>query len=581
MCWRLALVLLLAPALVEAAEARSRVALVASAETLEGVAARRSLQAMGIPFDVVRPTDLAARYAFAILPGPLYNHTLPAAEREVLYGFVSAGGLLLATQVEGSDYFPLFGLAGAQARRDRFRLRFADGVEEGWLRYLDHPREREISLGDPQLFKETIWTVGYGVGPGRALATFPDGTAAAVVHDYDTGQALTLGVSLTQTVLLAQVGQHYEPGRQYVNSFEPSGDVFFLLLRGLYESAARPAVYWHTVPRGLETAIVLTHDVDAQESFAHSLTFARLTHRYGVRSTFFVTTKTFTDAADIGYYDAARLPFIVEVRKLGFEIGSHTVSHSARFAKFPMGTAAVTARTYRPAVAPTVIGEVTVSKELLDRDLPGQQTVSFRAGELAFPPRLIEALEATGYRYDSTFSANDIITNFPFFAFERKHLGARETPLVEIPVTVDDSQGYLTRETVDRVVQAWTEIIEANRANAAMTCILVHPTDATYKLEVWRRLLERYTREPVWMGTIAAFGDFWARRASVGLAVAREAGGLTIRLDRPRAALGPDLALVVTGGEDSEGLRVLDRDGAAVPHRVTTRGGQRVVALEP
>jgi hypothetical protein len=83
------------------------------------------------------------------------------------------------------------------------------------------------------------------------------------------------------------------------------------------------------------------------------------------------------------------------------------------------------------------------------------------------------------------------------------------------------------------------------------------------------------------MGTIAAFGDFWTRRASVGLAVAREAGGLTIRLDRPRAALGPDLALGVAGGEASEGLRVLDRDGARVPHRVTARSGQRVVALEP
>jgi len=180
--WRLALVLLLAPALVEAAEVRSRVALVAASETLEGVAARRSLQAMGIPFDVVRPAALSAGYAFAILPGPLYNHTLPAAEREAVYGFVSGGGLLLATQVEGSDYFPLFGIAAAQPRRDRFRLRFAEGVEEGWLRYLDHPREREISLGDPRLFTETIWSVGYAGGPGRALATFPDGTAAELVR---------------------------------------------------------------------------------------------------------------------------------------------------------------------------------------------------------------------------------------------------------------------------------------------------------------------------------------------------------------------------------------------------------------
>ena len=577
----LALGLLLAPALAPAAETPTRVAIVAAGESLEVRAARRSLQAMGIPHDVVPPARLAGRWPLAVLPGPLYNHTLSAVEREAVYRYVSQGGLLVATQAEGSDYFPLFGIQAAHPSRDRFRLRFVEGVEPGWLRYLDHPSEQEISLGDPAVFKETIWTVGYAAGPGRTLATFPDGTAAVVAHDYDAGQAVAVGVTLVQTVLLAQVGQHYEAGRQWVNSFEPSGDAFLLLLRGLYESAARPGVYWHTVPRGLETAIVLTHDVDAQDAFRHAPAFARLTARYGVRSTYFVTTKTFTDATDIAYYDRTRIPFIAEVRGLGFEIGSHTVAHSREFAKFPFGAPGVTARSYRPAEAPTVLGEVKVSKERLDRDLPDQQTVSFRAGELAFPPRLIEALELAGYRYDSTFSANNIITNFPFFAFARKHLGAPETRIVEIPVTVDDSRGYLTEGTVDQVVAAWTGIIEANRANAAMTCILVHPTEVTYKLEVWRRLLERYTPQPVWIGPIAALGDFWVRRAGVRFTVARADGQLTIRLDRPGAALGHDLALVVTGERDATGVRILDRDGASVPHRVVLRGGSRVIQLRP
>jgi hypothetical protein len=242
-----------------------------------------------------------------------------------------------------------------------------------------------------------------------------------------------------------------------------------------------------------------------------------------------------------------------------------------------MGDEGVTARTYRPADAPTVRGEVTVSKELLDRDLPDQATVSFRAGELAFPPRLIEALERAGYRYDSTFSANDIITNFPFFAFERKQLGARETRIVEIPVTVDDSQGFLTPQTVDAVVLAWTEIIEANRANHAMTCILIHPTDATYKLEVMRRLLERYTREPVWIGPIAALGEFWARRADTGFRVEAVPGGYLVRLDRTAAALGRDLALRAPA--DAATWTVVDRDGARVPVREITAGAARLLVL--
>src|SRR5262249_15036560 len=143
---------LLATGSATAGELAYRVALVAPAHVagpaaLEVMAARRALQGMGIPFDTVQPRALAPHYPLALLPGPLYNTTLPSADREAIYGYVSGGGLLVATQVEGSDYFPLFGLARAEPRRDRFRIRFDDAADARWMRYLEHPREKEISLG--------------------------------------------------------------------------------------------------------------------------------------------------------------------------------------------------------------------------------------------------------------------------------------------------------------------------------------------------------------------------------------------------------------------------------------------------
>ncbi len=77
---------------------------------------------------------------------------------------------------------------------------------------------------------------------GRKLAVFPDGTAAAVVNDYDSGQALTLGASFTQTVLRAQVGRTFEAGREWVNSFEPSGDVITCILIHPTEATYKLAV---------------------------------------------------------------------------------------------------------------------------------------------------------------------------------------------------------------------------------------------------------------------------------------------------------------------------------------------------
>lgn len=321
-------------------------------------------------------------------------------------------------------------------------------------------------------------------------------------------------------------------------------------------------------------------DARAQRERASFLEAARRTadfpeEEFGVKSTFFINTKTFTDDADIGYYDASRIPFLATVRKMGFEIGSHSVSHSKRFASFPFGEP-ISAGSYRPAQTPTVVGEVKVSKELLDRDLPHQQTLSFRAGELAFPPRLIEALALSGYRYDSTSSANNIITNFPFFALERREVGARETKIVEVPVTVDDALGFLTAARKDEVVRIWTDIIESNRANAAMTCILIHPTDTTYKLEVERQILQRYRRQPVWVGPVVGLGEFWSRRAAASFRLERKGATLVARTDQPASALR-DLALVVGPGGPTQ---LLDRAGKPVPHRQVTVQGQTLLVIQ-
>ncbi|MBI4011543.1 MAG: hypothetical protein HY359_04480 [Candidatus Rokubacteria bacterium] len=51
-------------------------------------------------------------------------------------------------------------------------------------------------------------------------------------------------------------------------------------------------------------------------------------------------------------------------------------------------------------------------------------------------------------------------------------------------------------------------------------------------------------------------------------------------MDRAGAGPGTDLALVVTG-DGGEAIRVRDRDGRPVPHRLVRRGGARLVVLQP
>ncbi|HEX4602100.1 MAG TPA: polysaccharide deacetylase family protein [Gemmatimonadales bacterium] len=552
----------------------------------EQLAVHDCLELVGIPFLATRSVAQAVRRPLVVIGGILANSLLTAGEREALYAYVERGGVVLATQVQGSTFFPLFGLTHATPSRTNFRLRF-DTLPDPALRYVNRPEERTISLGDPTLYRETIWSTEYVVDPPTTvLARYENGTAAATVNAYGRGWAYALGLGFKETTLIPQLARSFEAARHWINWFEPSGDVFRLLVRALYEDRVHPFLLLHTVPDGQQTALCLSHDVDAQESFHNSLVFAKMEAALGVRSTFFVTTKYFSDSTDIGYYTADRVSWIRQVRALGFEVGSHSVSHAQAFDKFPVGSASVTQRDYDPS-RPSIFGEVRVSKQLLDRDLH-QQTEGFRAGYLRFPSDLLRVLDESDYRFDSSVSAQWVLTNFPFFGFRQRALGSPHSNIVEVPVTLDDSRGeldirnFLTAATEDESLRTWLDVIRANAENNAISCLLIHPTDTTYKLDTERRLIAAVQRTDTWIGTVGALAGFWRGRARLHPELRERPGArpVIVLAHTRRSAIPPGQSLVVEAMRGAAVPVVRDADGRAVP--VRTRGaGDRVLLLLP
>ena len=530
----------------------------------ESLALRRCLATMGIPYDVLGDFSQLEDYDLILAVGELRNTSLPFDERERLYAYVERGGVLLAYQVRGNQYYPLFGIMDHRHVVTRFRMGFESPDRDPALKYLNRPEEQEISLGDPDLFKEVISSTGYRLSTARILGRFPDGWAAFARNEYGRGLAYVLSLNLTQTILLPQMALTHEAYRQWVNSFEPSSDVLFLILRGLYEEFVRPGVRWHTVPDGKQTAFILSHDLDARESFRNSEKFARMEKQEGVTSTFFVTTKNFTDETDIGYYSGANIESLKKIKELGFDLGSHSVSHSKQFEFLQLGDPSVNSANYQPLQEKTILGEVKVSKELLDRDIPGQRTVGFRAGELAYPRRLLTALSAAGYLYDSSFSANNILSNYPFFGFAIRRLGSAETSIVEVPVTLDDSMGFLTAENRHEVQGIWEDVIVANAENNAVTCLLIHPTDTTYKLLIERDLIRFAKARDYWVGDLASFASFWAKRSQTSFEVTETEKSLNIQVNTPLAQIRPGLTLSLTSAPDVSQVSVIDQDGESV-----------------
>jgi len=491
---------------------------------------KRTFDIQGVPYKIILNPDELSNYATVFTAGALMGSDVDPRLLNLLYSYVEEGGVLVSAGQIGKRFYPLFGVSAYFPSRKRYRMHFTGS--DSALKYIDRPEESTISLGNGEqhFYDEVIWSHGYQIeGKSKSLAVFEDKTTAFSRLQYGRGKSYLLGVTYTDTILIPQLGQDYEAQRQFVNSIEPSADVIMLILKSIYQSHTKPYIYISSIPYAKPTALILSHDVDAQTSFVDSLKYVDLEEKYGVTSTFFETTKTFIDSMDIDYYNLEKNKTAIrQVKNRGWDIGSHTVSHSRLFAELLKGSPQESIISYRPKINKTIFGEVIISKALLDRDIPNQNTISFRAGDLAFPFGLIGVLETAGYLYDSTFSANDVLTAFPYFAFKDRRIGSEVSNIIEIPVTLDDALEFLTEETLDQAVKTWIDIVEANMGNGAITVLLVHPSDtrdSNYKLIAQEKIMKHVLKLNGWLGNLTEFGEFIRLRSQIKLSILQDRNG--------------------------------------------------------
>ena len=471
-----------------------------------------SLGAMGIPFFITHDLHQALRHRLVILYPTVDGHTLSNEQIGQLTRFVQNGGCLLAENVVTGGLKALFGFHNYTASRRRYKVTFTPAADPV-LRYLTRPEEVEIRLGDPK-YGDIYWTNGLAADPGATvLARFDDGTAAVLRNTLGNGSAYLLGVSLHDAVLRNQANRDYDAERHYVNTFEPGTDVWLLLLRGWYESRQPGAVRLATIPGGQSSVLLLSHDVDWGNSFAPSLEYAGLETQHHVRSTFFIQTKYVSDYNSRAFFYGKNLDDLRSLAAEGFSVGSHSVIHSRGFNKAELGTGDETYASYRPQgtgfesfKGATVFGEVRVPKELLDGELPGQRTIFFRAGHLRVPQSLPEALQRTGYEFDSSFTANDVLTNFPY-ALPLGLLYEEDSGLYEFPVTFEDEEMPPLGQRIDAAL----DVIRANATIGGVNVLLIHPNQAGDKLTAEKELLERLPTGVSAMD-LQSFAVFWRAR---------------------------------------------------------------------
>lgn len=500
-------------------KAPSQVAVLLTKSDENGESAMRCLQTMGIPFFVTRDLQTAVRHNLLLLYPEVDGDTFDAAQGKLITDFVSQGGNLFAQDVFWGGFRQLFGFDDVTPLRTRHRIVFDTtdpAATDPVLQYLNRPAEKEVQLGSAAI-QEVIWTNGYKASAGtRILARFEDGSAAVLRHDVGLGHAYLIGVALNDVVLRNQQNRDYEAQRIYVNGFDPGTDVWFLLLRSWYENYSKSGIRLGTIPQGKRSVLMLSHDVDWEHSFQPMLAFAEFEKSAGTSSTFFVQTKYLDDANSRAFFFGESLDILRELVHGKSDIGSHTVIHSKLFNEVPLGTGEERYPSYRARATPTnaaqdatALGEVCVSKSLLDGELTGHDTIFFRAGHLRVPPYLPEALVRCGYEFDSSFTADDVLTNFPYqLDFD---LGLTEPATIfEFPVTFEDEQKPPLAERIPAIL----DVIEANAENGAPSVILIHSNNSSDKLEAEREILSRLPAN-ILVENMTVYARFWKARSQV------------------------------------------------------------------
>jgi len=521
---------------------KSRLAILLTDEHAPWLGLAHGLKSIGVPFTIT--TDYAEAVTHrVVLVYPRISGLLPGEALKALAAVPRDGGTLIGVNVLGGGLEEVFGFASAQPSRPHFELRF--DVKAAQRFGLVDPHEQVLSLGNrAKSAQAVVGSYGYLGAEQYALARYEDGQAAITERSIGAGKAYAVGIDLGFYMLQGYNNREESVGRSYDNGFEPSIDVLLRLLRSLYRAGEGDAVTLGTVPFDRALSVVLSHDIDYTRSLPNSVAYAEFEKSQGVRATYFMQTKYLRDFNDDVILRGDTAHYLRQLGEMGMEVGSHTVAHSRVFKYFPLGTGEERYPDYRPfvrdrdtAVGGTVLGEVRVSKFLIETIGGYAPVISFRPGELSNPFALPQVLEATGYRYSSSVTANSSLTHLPF-QLDYNRENTAETPIYEFPVTIEDEE---LPPMGERLPQALDLAHKISRYGGTVV-VLIHPDILGQKFHFEQGFVAALKPE-AWFGTIGELGAWWAARDAATVDVANSGRDRAVTLTLPQRISGLGLSV--------------------------------------
>lgn len=490
------------------------------------------LKNIGVPFIITVDINEAVKHHTVMVYPVISGKVLDGDALRKLAAIPRNGGNLIGVNVYGGGLNEVFGFDTLAASNSRNELVVNNSLA-AVVGDFSHPAEQTIRLTNPVDFPDEMPSNGYTNARTSLITYKNDGTAFLTYKDYGAGKAFAFGLDLGNYFLRYMNERGFDAYRSYANHYEPGMDVILRILKRIYEYSPT-AVTIGTVPDNRALSLVLTHDIDYTKSIINSEAYAKMEQSLGVKATYFIQTKYIRDWNDDIFFTEKTVKHLQRVHDMGMEIASHSVSHSRVFSKLPLGTGKEKYPKYQPFVQErtityngSILGELRISKFLLEQTIKGLNIQSFRPGHLQHPFALPQALKASGYAYSSTSTANNVQTHLPFMQMYDRGFGA-ETNVVEIPITIEDEIGAPMLQRLDSALM----VADALSRYGGVMNVLIHTDTLGQKIEFEQKLILAL-KDKAWIGTVRELGAWWQVRNSVQVNVQQSSDEFVVTITNP------------------------------------------------
>lgn len=490
----------------------------------------QGLKNAGVPFCLTTSINEALKSPVVMIYPVVSGKVFEKKELKRLKGYTASGGRLIACQILGGGLQQLFGFSDTQLSKKHHTLSL---TEEGKTLFpeLTDEVEQTIRYANPKVYKTSVTTNEFK-GAGHSLMNFEDGSSFLCTNNFGKGKAYAIGMDLGTLVMRYANARGFEGYHKYANTFSPGMDVFFSMIRSIHNEAVPEGVYLKTVPWNYKLNVLITHDVDFTRSIVFVKDYADSEQEQGIKATYFVQTKYIKDWNDDIFFTKKNVQYLQHARDLGMEIASHSVAHSHEYARFPMGDGKEQYPDYRPFVLKkhttkngTILGELRISKFLLEHLVKDTRVRSFRPGHLSYPFKLPQALMATGFINSSSVTANNVMSHYPYFlTYSRAYTSL--TPILEIPVTIEDE---LPPSLSDRLSDG-LEVARKIGKWGGIYNLLMHTDKCGEKLQFQQDLVEGLKPLGGHFTTVYDFSSWWRGRQEIIWDVVRRGNVYELRI---------------------------------------------------